>query len=151
MNGELFTLDTNILVYSVDWKAGDRYTLSREIVDRAIDRDWRLTLQAVSEFYAATTRKQILSRLDAATVAEEFLLFDPSIPASARGQDRARALRHGSRELLDSLLVAPAAEADCTAILTEDLADGTDLHGVWVVNPFGGAKLTEAAQQLLGR
>jgi predicted nucleic acid-binding protein len=46
--------------------------------------------------------------------------------------------------------VATAAEAGCSTILTEGLADGTLLLGVAVLNPFAGNLLTPAAVALLG-
>ena len=42
-----------------------------------------------------------------------------------------------------------AAEAGCTAILTEDLADDSTLAGVRVINPFAGTSLSAAAEALL--
>ena len=47
-DSERFTLDTNLLVYSVDNMAGARHELAIEIVDRATERDCNLTLQALS-------------------------------------------------------------------------------------------------------
>jgi len=49
----------------------------------------------------------------------------------------------------DALLVATAAEGGCSAILTEDLADGALLGGVRVLNPFGSSSLAPAAMLLL--
>jgi predicted nucleic acid-binding protein len=49
------------------------------------------------------------------------------------------------------LLVATAGEAGCATILTEDLADGADLAGVRIHNPFSASGgLTEQARILLG-
>jgi predicted nucleic acid-binding protein len=47
------------------------------------------------------------------------------------------------------LLVHTAAEAGCTAILTEDLATGTTMAGIQVINPFAGAALSAAAEAVL--
>jgi hypothetical protein len=44
---------------------------------------------------------------------------------------------------------ATAAEAGCTAILTEDLADGSRLFGVRILNPFAGNALAPEAAALL--
>ena len=41
-------------------------------------------------------------------------------------------------------------EAGCAAILTEDMADGSALFGVRIVNPVSGAALSPAAAALLG-
>jgi hypothetical protein len=35
MSDEPFTLDTNILIYSVDLKAGDRHELAKQIICRS--------------------------------------------------------------------------------------------------------------------
>ena len=55
-----FTLDTNILVYSVDDKDDGRHSLALQIVDRAVEVDCWLTLQSLSEFYWAVTRKRTM-------------------------------------------------------------------------------------------
>ena len=55
----------------------------------------------------------------------------------------------GSTSYWDALLVATAAEAGCTAILTEDMADGSILHGVRIMNPFAGDWIPSAVLALL--
>ena len=55
----------------------------------------------------------------------------------------------GRASYWDALLIATAAEAGCKSILTEDLADGAALHGVRIINPFGGPQLTSNARALL--
>jgi predicted nucleic acid-binding protein len=77
-----FTLDTNILVYSIDSAAGARHDLAAEIVDRAAEQPCWLTLQSIGEFYAAVTRKGIVPRVDAAGQANDWLEMFPSIGAS---------------------------------------------------------------------
>jgi hypothetical protein len=57
----------------------------------------------------------------------------------------------GRASYWDALLVATAGEAGCRVILTEDLADGADLSGVRIRNPFSpSGGLTEHARGLLG-
>ena len=51
-----FSLDTNILVYAVDRDGGERHCRSVELVGRAARRDCVMTLQALAEFFHATTR-----------------------------------------------------------------------------------------------
>jgi predicted nucleic acid-binding protein len=62
MSDERFTLDTNILVYSVDGKAGRRHQIASQIVESAARCDCWITLQAVSGFYAVVARKHLVSR-----------------------------------------------------------------------------------------
>jgi predicted nucleic acid-binding protein len=68
-----FSLDTNLLVYSVDRTQGVRHELAIDIVDRATERDCFLTLDALSEFYAVVTRNGMVPPVDAAAQAEDWL------------------------------------------------------------------------------
>jgi predicted nucleic acid-binding protein len=150
MIAERFTLDTNILVYSIDSKAGLRGHLARRILDLAVHRDGWLTLQAVSEFYAAATRKGHMPPADAAAQANDWLDLFPTLSASAASVRAAlRAASHRHASYWDALLVATAAEGGCTMILTEDLADGTLLDGVRIVNPFGETDISATAMRVL--
>jgi predicted nucleic acid-binding protein len=150
MNGELFTLDTNILIYSIDSNAGLRRDTAIEVIRRARLAPCHLMLQAVSEFYAAVTRKGLLPRSDAARIAEAYLVLFRTAAASATAVRTALATAAaGKASYWDALLVATAAEAGCSAILTEDLADGADLLGVRIINPFGAGGLTAEAEAFL--
>jgi predicted nucleic acid-binding protein len=55
MSAERFTLDTNVLIYSIDSQAGARQRIARSVISLAVHGDCWLTLQAVSEFYAAAS------------------------------------------------------------------------------------------------
>lgn len=147
-----FTLDTNILVYSLDNAAGTRHRLATEIVDRAAERDCWLTLQAISEFYAVVTRKGMMPPADAAGQAADWLDIFPcaaSSPAAIRAALMDAAA--GRAAYWDALLVATAHEAGCSLILTEDLSDGTALGSVKIHNPFRARTgLTRLTRELLG-
>ena len=146
-----FTLDTNILIYSVDAAAGPRHEIAREVVELAAGRDCWLTLQAVSEFYSAATRKERMPAADAAAQGGDWLDLFPTLPASASAV-RAALAAAASRRLSywDALLLATAAEGGCAAVLTEDMADGAVLEGVQVVNPFGAdGRLSAGAARFL--
>ncbi len=150
MSVERFSLDTNILVYALDAGAGDRHTLASRIVDRAVHCDCCLTLQSVSEFFAIVTRKRLVARAEAVAQARDWLDMFRTISASADAVRSALdAAAAGRASYWDALLVATAAEARCTTILTEDLADGSLMRGVRIVNPFAGDALSPDAVTLL--
>jgi predicted nucleic acid-binding protein len=150
MNDRLFTLDTNILVYAMDRQAGDRHVLGSRIIDRSLRVDCCLTLQSISEFYAVVTRRRLVSVIGARDQALDWLDMFPTITPTA-GAVRAAltTATSGRASYWDALLVNTAAEAGCTAILTEDLADGTEFAGIRVINPFAGTSLSAAAEALL--
>jgi predicted nucleic acid-binding protein len=150
MSAERFTLDTNVLVYALDRRAGDRHRLARDVIGRAIFGDCRLTLQAVSEFYAVAVRKRMVLPAEAHAQACDWLDSFATAAASAAAVRAALATAAAGRmSYWDALLLITAAEAGCTAILTDNLADGTTLHGVRVLNPFTGDALPAEVRQLL--
>jgi predicted nucleic acid-binding protein len=154
MNGASlrFTLDTNILVYAMDRAADRRHRLAGQIIDLAVRKDCWLTLQSISEFYSAITRKRVMPPARAAALAEDWLTVFPTIGATSVGIRVA--LAHavsGRASYWDALLLATAAEAGCNLILTEDMADGSVLGGIRIHNPFAAdGGLTEEARRLLG-
>jgi predicted nucleic acid-binding protein len=149
---ERFTLDTNLLVYAIDSAAGTRHRLARDIIEQAVRVDCWLTLQAVSEFYAAVSQKGIVPARDAAAQASDWLELFPCAAASESAVRTALAdAAAGRASYWDALLVATAAEAGCVTILTEDLGDGAELGGVRIHNPFSAAGgLTNETCWLLG-
>lgn len=150
MSGERFTLDTNILIHSIDRSAKTRQTIALRIIDLAIMGDCYLTLQAVSEFYAATTRKGYLTATQAAAQATDWLTMFPCLAASSAAvRDALATAAAGRASYWDALLVATAGEGGCTAILTEDMQDGTTVHGVRIISPFEEHDLSQAALRLL--
>ena len=154
MNAErrAFTLDTNLLVYSVDNTAGLRHHLAQQIVDRAVDSECRLTLQALGEFCVAVTRKGMMPPADAAAQADDWLELFPTVAASAAAVRIALGMvAVGRASYWDGLLVATAAEAGCAVVLTEHMSDGSTLGGLRIHNPFDpSGDLTTIARGLLG-
>ena len=55
----------------------------------------------------------------------------------------------GRASYWDALLVATAAEAGCSLILTEDMAHGAVLNDVEIHNPFQLTGMTDLTRQLL--
>lgn len=150
MSGEPFTLDTNILVYSIDRAAGLRHDIAKTIMQRASRLTCCLTLQSISEFYVVVTRKGMMPSTEAISFLEATIELFTTLSASARAVRAALALAASNRaSYWDALLLTTAAEAGCTAILTEDLADGATLAGIRVINPFGADWLTPEADALL--
>lgn len=151
MSGETYTLDTNVLVYAIDRAAGARHETAKNVVSRAASGPCCLTLQSISEFYAVVTRKRMMQPAEASPIAEAMInLFRTTAATAGAVRAALRAAASGRASYWDALLLHTASEAGCSAILTEDLADGTMFAGVRVINPFAGAALSAAAETLLG-
>jgi len=146
-----FSLDTNILVYAADRDAGARHERALEIVDRATQRDCVVALQALAEFFHATTRKGLLPRKAAADQVRDWQILFPTVAADAAALARALdAAVDQTFSFWDALLLATVAGAGCTAIVSEDMHSGAAFAGITVVDPFAGDGLPEEVLRLLG-
>lgn len=146
-----FSVDANVLVYSVH--AEERRQLAAlEVMERALGADCVLTLQALGEFFHVVSRKRIRPRAEAAQQVRRWLVaFPDAVAASAQGLERAIAESATGRfAYWDALLLATAAEAGCTALISEDMAPGATLGPVRVVPAFAGDLVSPEALALLG-
>lgn len=151
MSAERFTLDTNILIYAVDAREGRKRERAVRIIEAAAGLDCPLALQAVSEFYAVASGKLKLDPKDAAARAAQLIAgfdtFGYSVHAVRAALYEAP---KGRFSYWDSVLLAAAAEAGCTTIFSEDMADGARFGSIAVANPFRRNELAPHAQTILG-
>lgn len=151
MMTERFSLDTNILVYAADVAAGERHKRAVQILDRAVRRDCLLTLQALAEFFHATTRKRMVARIDAAAQLRDWATAFPIVSADPEALWMALEFAADERlSLWDALLVATADRHACEIVLSEDMQDGARFGGVTILDPFVGEALPARVTKLLG-
>jgi predicted nucleic acid-binding protein len=138
MCAERVSLDANILFYAIDRDAGERHRRAIEVMRRvALDVDCLLTVQALAEFFAATTRKGKMAATEAAAQVEDWLTLFPVAAATPTSLRRAlRVMQHHRLDFWDAMLWAAAREAGVTLLLSEDLQDGQVIEGVRFSNPF---------------
>lgn len=137
MSVERLSLDTNILIYTIDLEAGQRQERAQEIVSRAARRDCILSLQTLSEFFAATTRKGKLTAAQAYAHVEDWQTLFPVVAATPGSLRLAmRAVEQHSLSFWDAMQWAVAKQAGATLLLSEDLQHGRELEGVRFRNPF---------------
>lgn len=149
--GRSFSLDANVLVYAVDRSAPEKHNRAKRIVLAAAMLDCRLTVQALGEFFFLTTRKQIVSRSDAAAQVNDWLSLFQTVGAST--STIRTALPHakdGRLSFWDAMLLATANEAGCELMLTEDMHDGTRFGNLTVRNPFAGPELPGDILEMIG-
>ncbi len=83
MSANRYSLDTNILIYSVDHDAGERHHQAIALVDEMVGKDCLLTLQSLSEFFSAATRKGKIPIEDAKGQVEDWMELFPVAAADA--------------------------------------------------------------------
>jgi predicted nucleic acid-binding protein len=145
-----FSLDSNVLIYAADGRAGLRHARALHVLILAARRDCLLTLQALGEFFRVSTRKRIVARHDAAAQVRDLLAILPTAAADADAFTTALAgAEQGRSSFWDGLLVATAARAGCTYLLTENMQNGARVDGVTILDPFVEEELPESVAELL--
>jgi predicted nucleic acid-binding protein len=132
MPGERF-LDTNVLIYA--FAAGDRRSARAEAL---LAEGGVIGVQVLNEFTNVLRRKLGWDwpQVDAAlTVIGE--LTEPVRPLTVNIHAQAVQLaRANSLSFYDALIVAAAADAGCSVLITEDLQHGRRFGSVAIRNPF---------------
>jgi predicted nucleic acid-binding protein len=146
----VITADTNVFVYAVDPREPIKQNTAQRIIDALQGRSEQIALQLVSEFQNVATRKLKMPRLLAATISMNLLDGFSTFSASRTAVRLALAeMAAGRLSYWDALMLASAAEAGCTAMLSEDMQDGRTIFGVQIVNPFGAESVSPRAADLL--
>lgn len=132
--------DTNILLYAIsrDPEEAPKAARAREILD---DRELRLSVQVLQEFYVQATRATRADRLSheqAGALVESFLRFTVQETSVAVLLAAMSARARFGISYWDAAILEAARAAGADVVLSEDLADGCDYDGVRVSNPFGG-------------
>lgn len=136
--------DTNVLAYiaGVDRHADDaaKIEASRALLKQLRGRATLLVpVQALGELYVVLTRSGASREEARDTVlrmTQALGCLDSGRSAFLSALDLATAHK---LQLWDALILNAAAEAGCTLLLSEDMADGFAWRGTAVVNPFAPA------------
>ncbi|MEE8247926.1 MAG: PIN domain-containing protein, partial [Alphaproteobacteria bacterium] len=131
--------------------AGERHGRACEILERSARRACTLTVQALAEFFHATTRKGIVAKPQAAAQVRDWLELFPTVGADAEALGTALKAAAGGRfSFWDAMLLATAAAAGCKVVLSEDMREGAQIAGAVVRNPFAGAAFSRQVAIVLG-
>ena len=130
-------VDTNLLVYAHDGGAGMKHRRSVELLEKlVVSRSGAISIQVLSEFYSAATRKLGMPHAEAEEVLVDLAEWMIHSPEHADLLRAARLQRKYKLSWWDALIVNSAIELDCSTLWTEDLNDGQRFGGVTVRNPF---------------
>lgn len=138
MNAKRVSLDTNILIYAIDKDAGEKQRLAIKFIEKcALNFDCVLTLQALSEFYAAATRKGKVTNQQAGAQIKDWQILFPTILPSARTVEYPlKAVDEHTLSFWGAMLWSVANENGVSQIFSEDFQDGRKLKGVTFTNPY---------------
>ncbi len=130
-------LDTNILIYSVDRADPAKQNTALELIAlHAKNRTGVISTQVLQEFYSAATRKLGIEPLQARQHLRDFRVFDiVQVTPAIIEQGIDCGILH-QLSFWDGLILAAAATANSTELLSEDLSHEQKLQGVTIRNPF---------------
>ena len=137
MSAERVTIDSNILIYSVDRDAGERHEKALQLVDHVVEKDCVLTLQALCEFFTVVTRKGKMPVKEATEQTKDWQMLFPTIAANS--STLLLAINMAEKYKLsfwDSMIWATAKQNGVDIILSEDFQHGQNIEGVITQNPF---------------
>ncbi|MGA3071032.1 MAG: PIN domain-containing protein [Terracidiphilus sp.] len=126
-------LDTNVLVYA-NSEGDHRAAIARRLLlDGGV-----VGVQALNEFASVARSKLAMTWAEVQEAIEAIVILCPNPrPLSIETHRRALELcRRYGLSIWDGLIVAAAAEARCSMLLTEDLQHGQVVDGVRIENPF---------------
>jgi predicted nucleic acid-binding protein len=132
---------TNVLVYATATLPSSKSVRARELIARAMRAGSSvLLLQSLAEFSNVAIRK---AGIKVEAVQAIVAAWEAVLPVeAAHREDLPAALDAVKAHKLafwDAMLWATASRIGVHHMLTEDLQDGFQLHGVKFVNPFKGA------------
>jgi predicted nucleic acid-binding protein len=130
-------VDTNIFVYALDNASPQKQVVARSAIRQLLSSaDGVVSTQVLQEFYNVATRKLGHPALQAKELVQsigqnELVVVDLALIQSAIDLSILNPI-----SFWDGLIIAAAAAANCSQLLTEDLQDGMVFAGVKIVNPF---------------
>jgi predicted nucleic acid-binding protein len=134
----LIAFDTNILIYASEKEEPKgRNLIALNLMEKVASQNAIISLQVVGEYINACRRKKISSLRQACERA--ILWMDIYIiPATSPSDfiEAAEICEAHKLQFFDALIIAVAARAGATMLLSEDMQDGLDVGGLKVVNPF---------------
>ncbi len=131
-------VDTNILLYAISPLPAEREKalIARKILQR---NELVLSVQVLQEFYVQATRPSRslpYSHEDATSLIRHWLRFH-IIPLTVQTvQDALDIKNRYQTSYWDAAILAAAASAGCTELLSEDLNPGQSYDAVRLINPF---------------
>ncbi len=130
-------VDANVLVYAQDTATPDKLRRSREIITRLSESgDGVISTQVLQEFFVAVTCKLGVLPLVAKGVMKTFSIFEIVPVSTALIYEAIDCAILNQLSFWDALILAAAASAGCTTVLSEDLNPSQAILGVRIQNPF---------------
>lgn len=130
-------VDSNVLVYADDRRAGPKRERARELIREVVGtKTGVLSLQVLQEYFAVATRKLGISAASARRRVDLYSRLDVVILGVNDLLGAIDLHRLHGFSIWDSLVIRAALNGGCRILYSEDLQEGRRVDGLQVVNPF---------------
>jgi len=130
-------VDTNILVYAEDPRAGEKRAAALELFDTLPRETTLIPMFVLGELFRVLVHKArqpvAIARELVFAWGDSFPLIELTSSVMLAAIDLSRQHRLG---IWDAVILASAADAGCRLLLSEDFQEGFTWSGVTVTNPF---------------
>ena len=142
MNNDLFLIDSNILIYSIDSSDKVKHLKAKNILRECWigKKTYAISLQNLSEFFVISTSKveKPISKEKSARIIKGLIEFNGFIKLEPSTETIKKALDIAIKEkrsYWDSLIIAIMNQNNISHIFTEDVS-GFNIPGINAINPF---------------
>jgi predicted nucleic acid-binding protein len=139
MKGDRIFVDTNILVYAYDISAGTKHDIARGLISGIWDaQNGVLSTQVVQELYVSVTKKipKPLDLQKAKEIVRDLLQWEVIVNDGVSVLDAIEIQAKYRYSFWDALIITAALKGGADILMSEDLADGQDIEGLIIRNPF---------------
>lgn len=135
--GEVFFVDSNLLLYAVDPENLSKRKRANEWLDVLWQTgNGRLSWQVLHEFYSNAIRKMKMDADSARGVVDDLSHWKPVDTSLGLIQQAWYWIDHAQLSYWDALIIAAAYRSGAQYILSEDFQSGRRYEDVRVLNPF---------------
>jgi len=132
-------LDTNVVVYAYDTSDAVKQAKAQGLLANAVRKgDGAVSVQVLGEFFhTVVVRRRLMTAAEASLAISALEAGLEVAEITAQLVKDAIAIHERCQlRYWDSLIVATARHLGCKEVASEDMSDGQDYGGVFVVNPF---------------
>lgn len=131
------SFDTNILVYAQGVQGESRRRTASTLIGRVAVDDTVIAIQVLGELFNVLVQKASWAHIDAQAAVAYWKSVSSPVATTPGLMVNAISLATRSRfSIWDAVILAGAAEAKCSVLVSEDFQDGFVWEGVTVCNPF---------------
>lgn len=132
-------VDTNILVYAYDIKAGKKRVAAKSLIQSLWENETGVvSIQVLQELFVTLTQKLAnpLPHHHAVKIIEDYSSWQVASPSTLDVMEAIKLHKQHGLSFWDAMIVRAAISADCPSLVSEDMRHGQKFGQTGIINPF---------------